>query len=102
VPGQGTPGPGQAGQTPQPGATPQPNPGGGGTPVPGSGGTPGPTIAELNRRIEAIDRQVRELLLEAGEQPTPAQALRILELLAERSRLAQQRDALAGRPGTDY
>ncbi|WP_192497869.1 VWA domain-containing protein [Tepidiforma bonchosmolovskayae] len=102
VPGQGTPGPGQTGQTPQPGATPQPTPGGGGTPVPGSGGTPGPTIAELNRRIEAIDRQVRELLLEAGEQPTPAQALRILELLAERSRLAQQRDALAGRPGTDY
>lgn len=101
-PGQGTPLPGQGGQTPQPGATPQPTPGQGGTPVPGSGGTPGPTIAQLNRQIEAIDREVQRLLLQAGEQPTPAQALRILELLAERSRLAQLRDALAGRPGTDY
>ncbi|PFG75437.1 hypothetical protein [Tepidiforma thermophila] len=70
--------------------------------MPGSGGTPGPTIAQLNRQIEAIDREVQRLLLQAGEQPTPAQALRILELLAERSRLAQLRDALAGRPGTDY
>ena len=101
-PGQGTPLPGQGGQTPQPGATPQPTPGQDGTPVPGSGGTPGPTIAQLNRQIESIDREVQRLLLQAGEQPTPAQALRILELLAERSRLAQLRDALAGRPGTDY
>lgn len=102
APGQGTPAPGQGGQTPVPGASPAGTPGATGTPVPGQGGQPGPTIAQLNRQIEAIDRQVQQLLLEAGEQPTPAQALRILELLAERSRLAQLRDALAGSPGTDY
>jgi hypothetical protein len=83
---------------PSPGASPPAT----GTPVPGAGGEPGPTIAQLNRQIEAIDREVQQLLLETGEQPTPAQALRILELLAERSRLAQLRDALTGRPGTDY
>ncbi|GIW13593.1 MAG: hypothetical protein KatS3mg062_1032 [Tepidiforma sp.] len=102
-PGGATPVPGPGGQSPVP-ATPSPgaSPGATGTPSPGSGGATGPTIAELNRQIDAIDRQVQQLLLEAGEQPTPAQALQILELLAERSRLAQLRDALSGRPGTDY
>ncbi len=124
------PSPGDPGATPQPGdatpgATPAPGEGPGGTPGPGTpiplpatpkpgaspapGASPGPpgtvqppSIAQLNRQIEAIDREVQQLLLEAGEQPTPAQALRILELLAERTRIAALRDALAGRPGTDY
>lgn len=101
-PGEGTPQPGGGGQTPVPNPSPGASPPATGTPVPGAGGEPGPTIAQLNRQIEAIDREVQQLLLETGEQPTPAQALRILELLAERSRLAQLRDALTGRPGTDY
>ncbi|WP_322795540.1 VWA domain-containing protein [Tepidiforma sp.] len=106
VPGQGTPGgdatpsPGQprATGTPIPGQ-PTPQPGTDGTPQPGQ---PGPTIAGLNQQIQAIDREIQRLLLEAGEQPTPSQALQILELLAERSRIAALRDALTGRPGTDY
>ncbi len=102
APGAGTPAPGQGGQTPAPGTSAPGTPGAAGTPVPGQGGQPGPSIAQLNRQIDAIDRQVQQLLLEAGEQPTPAQALRILQLLTERSRLAQLRDALAGSPGTDY
>lgn len=101
-PGQGTPQPGQSGQTPVPSPTSDAAPPATATPGPGSGGEPGPSIAQLNRQIDTIDRQVQQLLLEAGQKPTPAQALRILELLAERNRLAQLRDALAGRPGTDY
>lgn len=92
----GTPGPGQS--TPQPGTNGTPQPGNS-TPQPGQSG---PTIAGLNQQIQAIDREIQRLLLEAGEQPTPSQALQILELLAERSRIAALRDALTGRPGTDY
>jgi Ca-activated chloride channel family protein len=101
-PGQGTPVPGQGGQTPAPGPSPDGTPPRSGTPVPGPANQPGPSVTDLNRQIDAIDRQIQQLLLQAGEQPTPAQALQILELLAERSRIAQLRDAIAGSPGTDY
>lgn len=107
IPGEGPNGTPAPGTPPPAPGTPSPGQSPGATPAPGEPpGSPGtvqpPSIAQLNRQIDAIDRQVQQLLLEAGEQPTPAQALRILELLAERTRLATLRDALTGRPGTDY
>jgi len=108
-PGDGTPQPG--GGTPQSGgSTP-----GSGTPTPGgspsAGATPttpgnsagGQSKAELDRQIRDIDQRVDRLIEAAGETPTPAQALEILQLLSERSRLASLRDALTGGGGPkDY
>jgi Ca-activated chloride channel family protein len=99
--GAGTPQPGDPSPgsgTPQPGGTPQ----AGGTPTPGS--TAGAqSKAELDRQIRDIDQRVNRLLQEAGETPSPAQALEILRLLAERSRLAGLRDAFNGGGGVkDY
>lgn len=85
TPGAGTPGPG----SPSPGA-------GEGTPVPGGDGSEPLTLDQVDRQIRDIDRQVTRLLQEAGETPTPAQALEILNLLAERARIAALRDALSG------
>lgn len=100
-PGGGTPQPGQ----PTPGdGTPQggtPNPGG--TPTPGAT-SPSPSSREqIERDLRDIDQRVERLLEEAGESPSPAQALEILRLLAERSRIASLRDALNGGGGAkDY
>ena len=100
-PGAGTPQPGSAtpaGGTPQPGASPQ----AGGTPTP-SNTAGSQSKAELDRQIRDIDQRVERLLEDAGETPSPAQALEILRLLAERSRIAGLRDALNGGGGAkDY
>ena len=106
---QATPSPGDSGQsgngTPSPGAgTPGTGTPGAGTPGPGQGaGTPTPgaggqsvTLDQVERQIRDIDRQVTRLIQEAGETPTPSEALEILNLLAERARIAALRDALSG------
>ncbi len=111
-PGKETPTPGP-GETPQPGdgtgeGSPTPGPGQG-TPRPGASASPGPgdsrpgDLQELEQQIQQIDNQVRRLLQASGDDPTPEQALEILRLLAERSRLSALRDAFrgGGRPG-DY
>ena len=87
-----TPGPGG---TPGAGQTPQPGPG-----TPAAGGTPGPGrpggLEALEKQIAGIDAQVQALLRKSGNQPTTEEALEILRLLAERSRLAGLRDAFRG------
>lgn len=92
--GEGTPGQGEG--TPTPGDGP-----GEGTPSPGDpSGTPGSdeprTMEDFERRLREIDAEVQRLIEEAGEAPTAAEALEILELLNERSRIAALRDALDG------
>jgi Ca-activated chloride channel family protein len=79
TPGAGTPGAGQGNGTPTAGATNQPV-----------------TLDQVERQIRDIDRQVTRLIQEAGETPTPSEALEILSLLAERARIAALRDALSG------
>ncbi len=79
TPGAATPGPGQGERTPTPGA-----------------GSPSVTLDQVERQIRDIDRQVTRLIQEAGETPTPSEALEILNLLAERARIAALRDALGG------
>lgn len=86
--GVGTPGPGAPGA-----GSPSPSPA---TPAPGGNGTPPLTLDQLERQIRDIDGQVTRLIEEAGETPTPAEALEILDLLAERARIAALRDALGG------
>ena len=46
--------------------------------------------------------QVARLVTEGGETPTAAQALEILRLLAERSRIAAQRDGTTSNNPRDY
>jgi len=121
--------PGQEGTSPTPGpggATPSPGPGGG-SPAPGADGTPGPgsqggqqnpqgtrspggqaagrpgSPDEVDRQLAQLDQQISRLVEEAGDNPTATEALAILQLLAERARVAAVRDALAG-PGNpnDY
>lgn len=91
-PGGGTPGPGEG--TPTPGeATGTPSPG-----APGSTPQAGEpqTIEDFERRLTEIDALVERKIIEAGETPSPAEALEILELLDERARIAALRDALSG------
>jgi Ca-activated chloride channel family protein len=87
--GNGTPG------TPQPNATPPP---GQGTPIPGS--TPGAgrpsSVEDIEKQLAGIDAQIAQLMRASGEQPTAEQALEILKLIEERSRLAGIRDAFRG------
>ncbi|MGH2626066.1 MAG: tetratricopeptide repeat protein, partial [Anaerolineales bacterium] len=85
--------------TPAPGESPPP----GESPTQGSsqpGSTPGPdrpgSLAEIERRLADIDAEVARLVEEAGEQTDAAEALRILQLLAERQRISSLRDALTG------
>ncbi len=103
--GEGQPGiPGEepqdgSGQDPKPG---EGDPGEGGDPgqgQPGGGGgssQPGADPAAITRAIGEIDREVEGILAEAGEELTPSEGMRILELLAERSRIAAQRGAFGG------
>jgi len=58
TPGAATPGPGQGERTPTPGA-----------------GSPSVTLDQVERQIRDIDRQVTRLIQEAGETPTPSEAL---------------------------
>ena len=53
-------------------------------------------MEDFERRLREIDAEVQRLIEEAGEAPTAAEALEILELLNERSRIAALRDALDG------
>ena len=96
TPGQGTPQGGQPGpdQTPTPGSGPG---------VPGvsqgnQGGTaaPGQTVTPdaLNQQIAQLDSEVNGILQASGDNPDAAQAAQILQILAERNRIAAQRDAL--------
>lgn len=86
--------------TPQPNATPQP--GQSGTPAPGSpGSSPGaggrPSSVEgIEKQLTALDARIAQLFRASGEQPTAEQALEILKLIAERSRLSGPRDAFRG------
>lgn len=88
----GTPGP--DGEPPGEG-TPGPEPG---DPAPGEGTPmPGPNSPlEVEQQLAGLDAQIAELIERAGEQPSTAEALEILELLAERARVAGTRDALRG------
>jgi Ca-activated chloride channel family protein len=122
VPGEdgatSTPGPGGATPSPAPGGA-SPAPGADGTPAPGSQGgqqdpqgprSPGGQSArrpgspeEVDRQLAQLDQQINRLVQQAGDNPTATEALAILQLLAERARVAAVRDALAG-PGNpnDY
>ena len=83
-------------QTPpnQPGGTPP----AGQTPAPGppSDDTRPTNIQEIERRLADLDAQIARLVSEAGEEPDASEALRILQLLAERERVSSLRDALTG------
>lgn len=103
--GEQQPGEGQQPRGPsQPGGDAQP-------PAPQGQGQPGgspqsqrPTSQEaIERQLAEIDAQVAGLMAEAGDEPTASEALRILQLLAERARIAALRDALSGAPDpNDY
>lgn len=114
--GSGTPSP-DGSSTPgsgaQPSATPSATPpgsGGGqgqGTPVPGQSATPGGatprTDQQIDQQLKDIDAQVAQLLEDSGNNPDAAQALRILQLLAEHSRISGLRDPNASTSGPkDY
>ncbi len=97
-PGDGEPGDGEPGGG-EPGGEPGGTPGDPGQGEPGEGepGDGGPGQAggplsprDIEERLRAIDQEIQGILQETGGQPDAAEALRILELLAERSRLAQQ------------
>ena len=117
------PGSDPATPTPAPGASPAPAPGGGPspgsgpgggspTPTPGQGGQVGPgnapgqpggpagqrpeSIQDIERELSRLDGEVQRAIQAAGEQPSAADALRILQLLAERERIAAIRDAILG------
>ncbi len=90
---------GGAGGSPTPGgqangsATPQPGgQGTNGTPQPGQE----PNRAQLDQAILQLDQRIARAVKEAGDDPTPEQALAILQMLAERTGLAAMRDALGG------
>jgi Ca-activated chloride channel family protein len=113
-PGQGTdgepqPGPGgqpqdgPGGEGAEPGEDPpgdgqDPGESGGEDPAGGDGSTGGSPAspAEVERRIGEIDRAVESILREGGEEPSASDAVRILQMLAERSRLTALRGSLAG------
>jgi len=92
VPGEQTPPPGPGAATPPAGGTPPP----GSAPQPGQSGGPPTSAEQIDKQLEGIDQQVARVLADAGETPSASQALEILRLLAERSRIAAQRDALGG------
>ena len=89
------------------GASGSPTPGGSGsapsTPRPGgqgANGTPQPgqdaNRQQLDQSILELDQRIARLVKEAGDDPSPEEALEILQLLAERTRLAAIREALGG------
>lgn len=102
--------PGDKGSTPGPGGTQPPNTTptpGAGQPAPQPGATPslgsGRGDQQVQKDLSQIDAQVTQLLEKSGNNPDAAQALEILKLLAERSRISALRDASAGNSGPkDY
>lgn len=80
---QQSPGPGQEGEQgeQQPGQQPS-----------GSGDSAPATPREVQDRIDAIDAEVARLMQDSDGPPTAEEALRILDLLAERARLAGSRN----------
>lgn len=116
-PDAGTPAP----QPGDPGASPTPGGGSdpGATPTPGAGpadpGEPGETgdpgespgvsglsEAEIEARLAQLDAEIETLLREAGEEPTAAEALEILRLLEEYTRIAGLRRPFGGPDPNDY
>lgn len=98
-------GQGEGGAGPPPSGGPAPaaptgRPAAGGTPKPGPGTSR--DAASIDRQLRDIDGQVARLVAEGGETPTAAQALEILRLLAERSRIAAQRDGTTSSNPRDY
>jgi Ca-activated chloride channel homolog len=94
-PGDGEPGDGEPGDGEPGDGEPQP---GDGEPGDGDPGDAPASPGDIDARITAIDREIQSILRESDGQPDASEALRILDLLAERSRLAQQRAAI-GRGG---
>jgi len=95
----GANGGGGAGGSPTPGgqasgsSTPQPGgQGANSTPQPGQE----PNRAQLDQAILQLDQRIARAVKEAGDDPTPEEALAILQMLAERTRLAAMREALGG------
>lgn len=94
-PGEGDPGEGENGQ---PGDPQEPGEGdpGEGDPGEGDDGEPGQpgdapvSPSDIDQRMRQLDREIQSILQESGGEPSASEALRILDLLAERSRLAQQ------------
>ena len=78
-------GEGEEEQQTAPAAAPEGAPGGG-----GEGAQEALSPAALEQQLAAIDAEVAELRTEAGEVLSAREALAILELLEERSRLAAQ------------
>ena len=83
------------------------------TPPPTQSGPPGASTqqsgpgtsrdsASVDKQLRDIDAQVARLVKEGGETPTAAQALEILRLLAERARIAAQRDGETSNNPRDY
>lgn len=93
----GTPGggPGQASPVPAT-STPGGSAPGQGTPTPGAG--PGNPVSpdQLERQLRDIDSRIARMLEAAGETPTAEEAYQVLELLAERARIASLRDSFSG------
>lgn len=97
TPPQGTPSP--ASSAPQPGATGTPGAQPGATTQPGSnpGAQDDPkTPQQADQRLAQIDAEIRRQQIEAGEDLSAAEALKILQLLAERSRISALRESFGG------
>lgn len=108
-PPPGQPQPGSSGATPPPGVSPGAQPSGtpqagNGTPSAGGQNSGGPRSSQdIEQQLANIDAQVNGILDQPGDQPSADQALQILKLLADRSRIAAQRDAnLNGGGPNDY
>ncbi|MEP6871755.1 MAG: VWA domain-containing protein [Anaerolineaceae bacterium] len=104
TPGASTEG-GQGSGTPAqtPSATPAPTQSGpAGASTPQSGPGTSRDSASVDKQLRDIDAQVARLVREGGETPTAAQALEILRLLAERARIAAQRDGETSNNPRDY
>ncbi len=96
---------GAGGQTaPSPTGTPSPSRGAttppAATPQPGAGQSR--DGATIDKQLRDIDAQVARLVQDGGDTPTAAQALEILRLLAERARIAAQRDGETSNNPRDY
>lgn len=97
-------GSGEGTQPQTPGASPQPSSAtatpGAGPPQPGPGASR--DLASIDRELRDLDAQVARLVRDAGGSPTATEALEILRLLAERARIAAQRDGGASINPRDY
>ena len=80
---------GEEGDQP-PDAAPQPAPGGDASPEGEGNGQESLSPQALEERLAALDAQIAELRAQAGETLSAREALELLEMLEERSRLAAQ------------